>query len=302
MTTETTTESSTAGAACAEFVSAPAFTFPEGLVAELRAGLTARALHDAVQDGADTLPGITALHEDVRVHDLERYLPQRRRQRGKFTTQYVEPFAEYTSHHADTGAMVFVDAADMRACAVLDLGTTDAPGHADHTAALQLRPTAAFQALIKFTDRPQRQQAVAEFFEDWAPHARIEFFAEGDTIPLGKALSALRRITIESLRKLDSEEQQLSANRTTFESVQASSKDPLPTTIYFSTQPYADLTEHTFALRLSIQTGGDAPLLVLRVQNMEQHVEEMGDELVALVRDHVADAVPVLLGTYAKGE
>ena len=44
MTTETTTESNTAGVACAEFVSAPAFTFPEGLVAELRAGLTARAL------------------------------------------------------------------------------------------------------------------------------------------------------------------------------------------------------------------------------------------------------------------
>ena len=87
-------------------------------------------------------------------------------------------------------------------------------------------------------------------------------------------------------------------------SVKASSKEPLPTTIYFSCQPYADLQPRLFVLRLSVTSDDKAPILKLRIQNMERHTEEMGQELVTLAQDAMRGnaAIPVLLGSYSKGQ
>jgi uncharacterized protein YfdQ (DUF2303 family) len=52
-----------------------------------------------------------------------------------------------------------------------------------------------------------------------------------------------------------------------------------------------------FVLRLGVRTGGDKPTITLRVQNLEQHEEEMANELADLVRSTVK-TTPVLLGTY----
>ena len=215
------------------------------------------------------------------------------------STAYVAPFAQYAISYAETGAAVFVDAEHMAATAVLDLGTKEVAGHADHRAKLAPVKTAAYVALLGVNGRPQNQQATAEFIEDWASVARLQFFnADGD-IPQGKALAAIRRITVEALRKVESEEQQLSANRTAFESVKASSQEPIPTTIYYTCKPYADLEERTFVLHLSILTN-EKPALVLRIQNLEAHIEAMGNELAQLVQQAMGGALPVLLGSYSK--
>jgi uncharacterized protein YfdQ (DUF2303 family) len=272
---------------------------PDQFVEAMREGLTAQAVHEAVKDALLTTWGVTALHEDVKVHDLESYLPCRRRARATMSTAYVTPFAQYAVSYADPGAAVFVDAEHMAATAVLDLGTKEMAGHADHKAKLAPVKTAAYAALLNINGRAQTQQATAEFIEDWASVARLNFFnAEGE-ITQGKALAAIRRITVEALRKVDSEEQQLSANRTAFESVKASSQEPIPTTIYYTCKPYADLEARTFVLRLSILTN-DKPSLVLRIQNLEAHTEAMGNELANLVQLAIAGAMPVLLGAYSK--
>ena len=245
-------------------------------------------------------PALVALPEDFRLHDLEHILPHRRRARGTMATAYVAPFAEYALAYKQPGAAVFVDAAEMRARAVLDLGTHEHPGHADNTAELKPTKTAAFDALMQINGRARTQQELAEFIEDWSGLAPMLFLKGADDVPLSRALAAVRRITIESARKVESEEQQLSATRTAFESVQATSADPIPTQIYFTTKPYADLEERTFVLRLSILTSDKAPLLVLRIQNLEAHTEAMGKELAALVHDAIKGEMPVLLGSYRK--
>ena len=115
--------------------------------------------------------------------------------------------------------------------------------------------------------------------------------------------AAIRKLTIETMRKLESEEQSLSASRSAFESVQATSKEPIPTTILFMCQPYKDLNERTFALRLAIQTSGDKPSVSLRIVKAEQHNEEMANELAALIGANFSgEGVPVLIGAYAKAE
>lgn len=274
---------------------------PDQFIEAMREGLTATAVHNNVKEAVLTSWGATALHQDYKVHDLEHLLPCRRRARGTMSTAYVAPFAQYATAYAEPGAAVFVDAEHMAATAVLDLGTKETPGHTDNRAKLQLSKTAPYAMLLTINGRAQSQQALAEFLEDWGSVASLIFFAGDDEVTPGKALAAIRRITIENLRKVESEEQQLSANRTAFESVKASSQEPIPTTIYYTCRPYMDLLDRTFVLRLSILTGEKAPSLVLRIQNLEAHVEAMGNEMAALVQEAISGAMPVLLGSYSKG-
>ncbi len=48
----------------------------------------------------------------------------------------------YSKDLADEGTRCFIDADNMRAVSVLNLGTIDEPGHADNTATLKLKKTA----------------------------------------------------------------------------------------------------------------------------------------------------------------
>lgn len=266
---------------------------------------------DALQEGASIMQAsnavsvafedkaVVALPSDYQEHDLEKYLPNRRRARGVMNTSALKDFAAYAKTHAEEGASVFVDADDMTAIAVLNLGTPEKPGHADNRAKLEARKTAAYQALLTHASgRPISQTTAAEFLEDWPD--LIECFNDQGSIKLPKAIGALRKLTIEAMRKLESSEQSLSASKSAFESIQATSTEPIPTTIYFKCVPFKDLAERSFVLRLGVQTGGDKPSIVLRIVKAELHAEEMAIELADLVRDSLAGTMPVLLGAYTK--
>lgn len=243
-----------------------------------------------------------ALPSDFSLHDLEKFAPNRRRARGTFKTPFVAAFCAYLTKHAEAGATAFVDPQRMAATAVLNLGHPGQPGHADNLAVLEPNKTAAFAALSLIANGGgQSQRGVAEFLEDWTGHATC--FNDDGEIPAGKAIAAVRRITIDSLRKQESQEQALSATRSALESVSASSSEPLPTTIYFRCQPYAELSERTFVLRLSVLTSDKAPLLVLRVVKPEAHAEQMSQELAALINAGLADkaGITTMAGTYARG-
>lgn len=255
------------------------------------------AMGAALKDGQ-----VIGLPEDFTVLDLEKYLSLRRRARGTMTTQSIADFAAYTVHHDDDGGTtVFVNPEDMRATAVLNLGTPTAPGHADNRAKLDPKSTASYRALLTMaTGAGQAQLKVAEFLEDWAP--LIKCFNDAGPIAAPQAIAAIRKITVESLRKLESEEQSLSASRSAFEQVSATSKDPIPTTIYFECQPYADLAARLFVLRLGVLTGGDKPMVNLRIVKHEEHLEEMARELADKITQAFGDTeIPVLLGSYTAG-
>lgn len=247
---------------------------------------------------------VVALPSDFKTHDLEAFLPNRRRARGTMATTHHADFADYVAQHAEDGCSVFVDPAAMKATAILNLGTPDNPGHADNKAQLVAEQTAAYRALLGVANGAgQKQATVAEFLEDWLPYL-VCTGADGTDITLPKAVAAVRKVTIESLKKLENAEGQLSASRSAFESVTAhSGADPLPATIDFSCQAYAGLPTRTFRVRLSVITGSDKPAIGLRIVKHEQHVEEMAQELAQLVGDAISKAgcpdMPVLIGTYS---
>lgn len=244
---------------------------------------------------------VVALPMNFKEHDLEQYLPTRRRARGTMTTESVPDFAVYFQDHVDQGA-VFVEKDAMKAVGILNLGNPEhGPGHADDKAVLALKSVAAYDAFRKIANgQAQTQAAVAEWVEDWQD--LIQCFHEGEKITTAKGIAAIRNITIDAARKVESEEGQLSASRSAFESVKASSKHTLPTHIYFKTVPYVGLAERAFVLRLGILTGGDKTSIVLRPVKMEEHQQEMAEEFAGIVAKSLeTTGYPVLIGSYSKG-
>lgn len=238
------------------------------------------------------------LPDDFKLHDIEQFMPNRRRLRGTMTTSVVYQFAAYAKDNAEAGARVFVNPNDMTAEAVLNIGTPTAPGHGDNRAVLAPRKTAAYTALGAIAaGRPLTQTQVAEFMEDWEPI--ISCMRDDSFITNRQAIGAVRNITIEALKKLGSQEAQLSASRSTFEQVTASSaNDPLPTLVTVRTVPLHGLAERAFSMRLAIVTG-DKPTITLRIVNPERHAEEMAAELAALVGGAIGESMPVILGSYS---
>ncbi len=245
--------------------------------------------------------GLVALPERFKVHDLERSLKHRRRLRGHMTTSVLKDFADYVDEHKDEiGAAVFVDERYMSATAVLNLGNPEIPGHADNTATLDVKATAAYAAMGSITSGPRKQTGIAEWLEDWGPH--LGCFAlndDGDTAPLElkTAIRSVRNIKIEDTREAGSEQKNLGARRSLVESTQVKDTDSIPARIKFKCVPYLGLAERTFELRLGVITGVQGPQIQLRVINLEKHQEEMAAEMANLVRDAVSD-MPVHIGSY----
>ncbi|MFN4148453.1 MAG: DUF2303 family protein [Rhodocyclaceae bacterium] len=238
---------------------------------------------------------VVGLPSHFTLHDLEKFLPNRRRSRGLMETSIVQDFAEYVERNAEAGATVFVNGKSMTAVAVLNLGTPDAPGHADNRAHLKPEQTAAYKALRTIAQGHTLSQVrVAEFLEDWAPH--IICFKDDEELPLKRAIAAVRNITIEGLRKVEASEHQLSSSKSTFESIAASSKDTLPTNIHFHCEPYHGFDGRLFVIRIGIHAN-DKPSITMRIVNYELHEEQMAKELAEKVRSAV-DACPVLIGEY----
>ena len=234
--------------------------------------------------------GIIAMPSDFKIHDIETHLPTRRRQRGYMQTSHSESFADYVAENAELGATIFVNKDSMSAEAVLNLGTPNWPGHCDNKATLLLEKTAAYKALLAITGTQKKQKDVAEWLEDWHAHITCAGQPTDGTIhsavisPISAA-NAVRSLTIESWKKLESTTEQLSSSLSSFASETASSKTALPTTVYFTCQPYSGLNERIFTARISVTSTNNKPMITLRIVQYELHTEQMAEELAGMVTE-----------------
>ena len=244
---------------------------------QIHALISAQGVNEIISKiGADAV----ALPENFRIHDLEKY-----------------DFTRYSKDLADEGTRCFIDADNMRAVSVLNLGTIDEPGHADNTATLKLKKTAPFSALLSVNGERNSQKSLAEWIEDWADYL-VGFDANGDAIQATKAAAAVRKITIEANQTADFEDNDFSGKRSLMESVEAKTKDIMPVAFEFKCVPFEGLKERPFKLRLSIITG-DRPVLVLRIIQLEAVQEEMANEFRDLLVEKFKDSkVETFIGTF----
>ncbi|EIQ3192603.1 DUF2303 family protein [Salmonella enterica] len=212
----------------------------------------------------------------VKTYDLEHLMANRYRFRGDMNTTCIEDFVQYSKGYAGEGVRCFIDADEMSATTVFNIGTLDKPGHADNRAHLKLKKTSPFRSLLEVNSAKYRQKTLAEWVEDWNDFLKA-YDTQGNEINIKQAVSAIRKITIEATRNADYEDQDMSAKRSVMESVEAKSKDAMPSYFEFECIPYEGLTNRTFRLRFSILTS-DEPILIVRIIQLETHEEEMAKE------------------------
>ncbi|NBN86020.1 YfdQ family protein [Proteus sp. G2300] len=218
------------------------------------------------------------LPNDFKVSSLENLQEGRFRFRGEMKTTSISDFVKYSIKNAvEEGVSCFIDADEMSAETIFNIGTIGEPGHADNTALVKLKQTAPFSALLKIDGVKYRQKELAEWLEDWRDYL-MAFDAEGNVLDIKQAISAVRRITIESTRSAEHEDHDFSAKRSVLENVEARSKDVMPTAFQFTCTPYDELKERSIKLRYSVLTGGDVPTLVLRIVQLENLEEQIAQE------------------------
>lgn len=240
--------------------------------------------------------GVVPLHKDFAPVDLEKFMPLRRRMRGQMKTTSIEALCSYAEEFASSGATIFVSE-NMEAKAVLNLGTPELPGHCDNTAQLTMAKTAEFDALCRIDGQRLTQKQAAEFMEDW--NELITCYQGSSTIPNGQATNALRKLTIEAARKVDSTVSSLSESQSAFEQVTASSTDPIPEFVYFNCAPYEGIDKRLFVMRLGVLTGEDKPGVVMRMQRRTMHEQHMALELADKIKAHLSTLpISVVRGSF----
>lgn len=247
---------------------------------------------------------VAALPESFRLVDLEKYQPCRYRLRGSMSTESISNFAQYAALHNAQGANCFINAEQMSAQLIFNMGTKESAGHCDHTANVKLEKTAAYISLLNITDKKLSQKEVAEFIEDWRDF--ITCFGEEDedgnrpSIKLPRALHTIRSITIEAKAINSSEDRTFGATKSSMESIDVSKENLPPSILVFSCQPYVDLAVRDFTLRLGVITTGQ-PALTLRIARKEQHNEEMAEEFkqaIGLSLQNLNPSIPTIIGTF----
>lgn len=240
------------------------------------------------------------LPNDFKVSSLENLQEGRFRFRGEMKTTSISDFVKYSIKNAiEEGVSCFIDANEMSAKTIFNIGTIGEPGHADNTALVKLKQTAPFSALLKIDGVKYRQKELAEWLEDWRDYL-MAFDAEGNVLDIKQAISAVRRITIESTRSAEHEDHDFSAKRSVLESVEARSKDVMPTAFQFTCTPYDELKERSIKLRYSVLTGGDVPVLVLRIVQLENLEEQIAQEFRNLLCDEFDESeIETFIGKFS---
>ncbi len=230
---------------------------------------------------------VVALPESFTLHDLEKYMPNRTSFRGSFSTSNADEYAKYCKLYEKEGSQCFINVDRMSAKTIFDLGTQEQPEHAVHTAKYDLVRTADYTAVLEINNKQQNQKTLAEWIEDYASNLQA-FGLDGTLIDIPVASAAIRALTFEVTAGNHSEVQDFSSAQSEYESMVTRTKNeaPMPAVFKFTCTPYQGLPERTFEMRMS--TIGNKTL-VLRIKQLEQHVEQMGIEFKDLVLSKLAE-------------
>lgn len=255
----------------------------------------------ALEATGKALPTFTptaVLPEGAKVLDLEKYQALRSRFRGTFSTHSLADFSAYVVDRAGAGARGFINQDEMSCILLFNLGDTIMPGHADDRAVLKLKATAGYTAVQRVAGERLAQKDLSDWIEDWHQYL-TPVDAEGNPIPVAKAIAAVRTITIKATSESENTVGDTSASRSAMDQIEARSKETLPTALLFNVIPFEGLIEQQITLRISVITSGSAPVLKLRWVGEEVQREAIAQEFKAVLEDKIGSAAKLSLGSFA---
>ncbi|GLX90627.1 hypothetical protein Pfra02_31950 [Pseudomonas fragi] len=192
----------------------------------------------------------------------------------------------------------FINQDEMTCSVLFNLGTEEAPGHADDRAALKLKATAGYQAVQAISGRAMSQKDMSDWIEDW--NSTLSAAGENNqSISLVKAIAAVRTITVKASSESDHTVSETRASRSAMDTIEATSKETLPTSLIFSVVPFEGLTEQQIQLRVSVITSGAQPALKLRWVSEEVQREDIAQEFKAVLEKEIGNAAKLSLGSFS---
>jgi uncharacterized protein YfdQ (DUF2303 family) len=138
------------------------------------------------------------------------------------------------------------------------------------------------------------QKNAAEFLEDWEDNLQV-FNQAGESMTIHQATKALRDLTIESAREVNSQVNDFSESMSAMERIEAKNQSSLPSAIVFKCVPYLALSEREIVIKVSLITGGEKPTIGLRLVRIDAIEEEIALEFKELL---VAAFEALTLDTY----
>lgn len=220
--------------------------------------------------------------------NLESAMPFRQHYRCNFSTDSVVDYISYVELFDVEGSKCFIDSEHMSAKTIFDMGDVATPGHQKHSAKLTLTKTAAYRSMLQINGAKMNQKQLSDWLEDWKDSITAVGI-DGEPLTAMAAAAAVRKITIEASRKMENEVGDFNAHMSAMEKIEATSAMIMPAIVNFKCKPYSDLIEREFVLRVSILTGDDKPVLVMRVLQLEAVQEEITEEFKALIVDSLEE-------------
>ncbi|HDG1673027.1 TPA: DUF2303 family protein [Kluyvera cryocrescens] len=232
----------------------------------------------ALEKVRETACPTALIPDNAGIESLERFDLERFRFRGSMETTSIDDFVRYSTGYSsdETPARCFIDADNMRARSIFNIGTLVNPDHADNTASIGLKQTAPFRALLAIDGTRLSQKQIAEWLEDWKDYL-LAFDADGNSMQITQAAQAVRRVTIQQATQSDHEDSDFSGKKSLMQSIEASSKDVMPVAFEFKCVPYEGLGERAFSLRNSLLKSGE-PCFVIRIVQLEAQEEAIANE------------------------
>lgn len=275
--------------------------------AEAVAQLTANPIEPLISAEGDPIESVVFVRSDYNLESIEKFLPNRRRFRGRFQSHDTGAFFKYikdnhTLHTGDStvdATQVFVDAERMQATAYVDYTTNEGKaGHCDHLAVLTLDRTPIYDDVLNINGAGKQQRDAYEWIEDMA-HALTFIDANKQPIETPEVLAAVQNMTVERARTARLECGQLSESTDVMDRAEAKAKvGKVPAAVKFTDPCYQGLEPVSFYMRFGVLTGGDQVRFKLDLINKPELEHERAKAFAELLESENAEHVVVRMGTF----
>ena len=246
---------------------------------------------------------VVMVPKTAEIKSTERFNEQPNRFRGVFSTDVMNEFIGYVNDNGTENTRVFINAENMKAKAIIDMGDEDSPQWGSHIAATTLIKSPEYAALLQHNTKTFGQQELIDFAEDW--EYCITFVdASGNNMDFRKTLATLRRIKINANASGETVVGNYAAARSTLEEVEIKAgADELPEKFIFECKPYDGFATQYFDCPIHAKNGEKGPQFKYRIVRLEATRNEITDEFKNMIRDSVrVDNVSIYLGTMAYQE
>jgi uncharacterized protein YfdQ (DUF2303 family) len=240
------------------------------------------------------------ISQNSKVESLEHLLENPLHHKAKFITSVFDDFVGYCKENcnADQHSTIYIDQKAMCARAIFDHGYADDPQWGHHNANLILDKTPEFAALLENNNKDLSQQDFVDILIDWQKFVKLGDEENAD-LAFKDAINRIRKLTVTSLSKAESEVGNFSANKSALESVEVSAGSTKPpAALLWTVTPYEGFTSRTFAAEIRAVVKGDSIKLRYRITQLESGINDIANEFRDRIKQALAeDSINIYLGT-----